>query len=107
MMQHERDDVRSLISDLATERYELSPNWRTKEIYVFNEVDLPKLACDNAVLRLNKVHVQRELNRAMDRLRQPGLDDAEMFEILGAIKSLKQLDNQLAGMLGTVIPRGA
>ena len=33
-------------------------------------------------------------------------DDAEMFEILGNIKHLKQLDNQLAGMLGTVIPRG-
>ena len=107
MMQHEREDIRTLISDLATERYEISPNWRTKEIYVFNEVDLPKLACDNAVLRLNKVHVQRELDRAMDRLRQPGLADVEMFEILGAIKHLKQLDNQLADMLGTVIPRGA
>ncbi|HEX8658675.1 MAG TPA: toprim domain-containing protein, partial [Hymenobacter sp.] len=107
LAQNERADIRSLITDLATERYEISPNWRTKEIYVFNEVDLPKLACDNAVLRLNKVHVQRELDRAMDRLRQPALDDAEMFEILGAIKNLKQLDNQLAGMLGTVIPRGA
>ncbi|SFP92274.1 DNA primase [Hymenobacter arizonensis] len=107
LAQNERADIRSLITDLATERYELSPNWRTKEIYVFNEVDMPKLACDNAVLRLNKVHVQRELDRAMERLRLPGLDDAEMFEILGQIKNLKQLDNQLAGMLGTVIPRGA
>ena len=107
LAQNEREDIRSLITDLATERYEISPNWRTKEIYVFNEVDLPKLACDNAVLRLNKCHVQRELDRAMDRLRLPGLDDAEMFEILGTIKNLKQLDNQLAGMLGTVIPRGA
>ncbi len=107
LAQNERADIRSLITDLATERHEISPNWRIKEIYVLNEVDLPKLACDNAVLRLNKVHVQRELDRAMDRLRLPGLDDAEMFEILGVIKNLKQLDNQLAGMLGTVIPRGA
>ena len=107
LAQNERADIRSLITDLATERYEISPNWRTKEIYVFNEVDLPKLACDNAVLRLNKCHVQRELDRAMNRLRIPDLDDAEMFEILGTIKHLKQLDNQLAGMLGTVIPRGA
>jgi len=107
LAQNEREDIRGLITDLATERYEISPNWRTKEIYVFNEVDMPKLACDNAVLRLNKCHVQRELDRAMERLRLPGLDDAEMFEILGTIKNLKQLDNQLAGMLGTVIPRGA
>ncbi|GAB3308951.1 DNA primase [Hymenobacter humi] len=106
LAQNERADIRSLITDLATERYEISPNWRTKEIYVFNEVEMPKLACDNAVLRLNKVHVQRELDRAMELLRHP-LDDVALFETLGKIKSLKQLDNQLAGMLGTVIPRGS
>ncbi|MFD1467067.1 DNA primase [Hymenobacter caeli] len=105
--QTERADLRSLVSDLATERYDISPNWRVKEIYVFNEVDLPKVACDNAVLRLNKCHVQRELNRRLEALRQPMLDDAELFENLRAIKDLKQLDNQLAGLLGTVIPRGA
>ncbi|GAC1590278.1 MAG: DNA primase [Hymenobacter sp.] len=106
LAQNEREDIRSLITDLATERYEISPNWRTKEIYVFNEVDLPKLACDNAVLRLNKVHVQRELDQCLDRLRHP-LEDAEMFEILGDIKRLKELDNELAGLLGTVVARGA
>ncbi len=105
--QHERADLRNLVSDLATERYDISPNWRVKEIYVFNEVELPKLACDNAVLRLNKCHVQRELHRRLETLRQPMLDDAELFENLRAIKELKQLDNQLAGLLGTVIARGA
>ncbi len=105
--QVKRADLRGLVSDLATERYDISPNWRVKEIYVFNEVDLPKVACDNAVLRLNKCHVQRELNRRLETLRQPLLNDAQLFENLRAIKELKQLDNQLAGLLGTVIPRGA
>jgi DNA primase len=107
LVQDNRAEVRTLITDLATERYELSPNWRTKEIYVFNEVDLPQLACDNAILRLNKCNVQRELDRTMEQLRKPGLDDVEMFELLGTIKSLKQLDPQLAGLLGTVLARGA
>ncbi|MDB5233831.1 MAG: primase [Hymenobacter sp.] len=106
LAQNEREDIRSLITDLATERYEISPNWRTKEIYVFNEVDLPQLACDNAVLRLNKVHVQRELDQCLEKLRHP-LEDAEMFEILGDIKRLKELDNELAALLGTVVARGA
>ena len=106
LAQNERADIRGLITDLATERYEISPNWRTKEIYVFNEVDLPQLACDNAVLRLNKVHVQRELDQCLEKLRHP-LDDVEMFEILGDIKRLKELDNELAALLGTVVPRGA
>ena len=105
LAQNEREDIRQLITDLATERYEISPNWRNKEIYVFNEVDLPQLACDNAVLRLNKVHVQRELDQCLDKLRHP-LEDAEMFEILGDIKRLKELDNELAAMLGTVVARG-
>jgi DNA primase len=105
LAQNEREDIRQLITDLATERYEISPNWRTKEIYVFNEVDLPQLACDNAVLRLNKVHVQRELDQCLEKLRHP-LDDAEMFEILGDIKRLKELDNELAALLGTVVARG-
>jgi DNA primase len=106
LAQNEREDIRQLITDLATERYEISPNWRTKEIYVFNEVDLPQLACDNAVLRLNKVHVQRELDQCLEKLRHP-LGDAEMFEILGDIKRLKELDNELAGLLGTVVGRGS
>lgn len=106
LAQNEREDIRRLITDLATERYEISPNWRTKEIYVFNEVDLPQLACDNAVLRLNKVHVQRELDQCLEKLRHP-LDDAEMFEILGDIKRLKELDNELAALLGTVVGRSA
>ena len=106
LAQNEREDIRQLITDLATERYEISPNWRTKEIYVFNEVDLPQLACDNAVLRLNKVHVQRELDQCLEKLRHP-LEDVEMFEILGDIKRLKELDNELAALLGTVVGRGA
>ena len=106
LAQNEREDIRQLITDLATERYEISPNWRTKEIYVFNEVDLPQLACDNAVLRLNKVHVQRELDQCLEKLRHP-LEDAEMFEILGDIKRLKELDNELAALLGTVVARGS
>ena len=106
LAQNEREDIRSLITDLATERHEISPNWRIKEIYVLNEVDLPQLACDNAVLRLNKVHVQRELDQCLEKLRHP-LEDAEMFEILGDIKRLKELDNELAALLGTVVARGA
>ena len=58
------------------------------------------------MLRLNKVHVQRELDQCLEKLRHP-LEDAEMFEILGDIKRLKELDTELAALLGTVVARGA
>ena len=104
LIQHGRGDIRQLVSDLATEKYELSPNWTTHQIYVPREIDLLQQACDNAVLRLNKCTVQRELATRLDALRQP-MDEAALMETLHAIKLLKQMDNQLGGMLGTVIPR--
>ncbi|OUJ74284.1 DNA primase [Hymenobacter crusticola] len=105
-IQHGRGDIRSLVSDLATEKYELSPNWSTHQIYVPRELDQLQQACDNAILRLNKVNVQRELSARLDSLREP-LDEETLMETLHAVKLLKQMDDQLGNMLGTVIPRGA
>jgi DNA primase len=103
-IQHSRGDIRGLVSDLATEKYELSPNWSTHQIYVPRELDQLQQACDNAILRLNKVNVQRELSARLDSLREP-LDEETLMETLHAVKLLKQMDDQLGNMLGTVIPR--
>ncbi|RSK24102.1 DNA primase [Hymenobacter metallilatus] len=106
LIQHSRADIRSLVAELATEKYELSPNWTTHQIYVPRELDLLQTACDNAILRLNKVNVERELAVRLEALRHPA-DEASMMENLQTIHLLKQMDNQLANMLGTVIPRAA
>ncbi|QJX48468.1 DNA primase [Hymenobacter taeanensis] len=106
LIQHGRSDIRALVAELATEKYELSPNWTTHQIYVPRELDQLQIACDNAILRLNKVNVERELAVRLEALRHP-LDDDTMMEHLQTIRLLKQMDNQLASMLGTVIPRGA
>ncbi|WP_375435482.1 DNA primase [uncultured Hymenobacter sp.] len=106
LIQHSRSDIRALIAELATERYELSPNWTTHQIHVPRELDLLQIACDNAILRLNKVNVERELSARLEALRHP-LDDATMMEHLQTIRALKQMDNELAKLLGTVLSRGA
>ncbi|GAA4007063.1 DNA primase [Hymenobacter fastidiosus] len=105
-IQHSRADIRATVSDLATEKYDLSPNWTTHQIYVPRELDQLQQACDNAILRLNKVNVQRELSVQLDALRHP-MDELTMLETLGTIKLLKDMDNRLGDLLGTVIPRGA
>jgi len=105
-IQHSRSDIRAVVSDLATEKYDLSPNWSTHQIYVPRELDQLQQACDNAILRLNKVNVQRELSVQLDALRHP-MDELTMLETLGTIKLLKEMDNRLGELLGTVIPRGA
>jgi DNA primase len=106
LIQHSRSDIRALVAELATERYELSPNWTTHQIHVPRELDLLQIACDNAILRLNKVNVERALAEHMDALRHP-MDEATLDGHLQNIRALKQMDNQLAGLLGTVLSRGA
>ena len=104
---HEDATIRSLLADFATERYDLSPNWRIKDIYVPTELNLIQLACDNAILRLNKCHVQRERQQCLAQLNDPRLDDNDKLNALLRYNELTKLDNQLAQLLGTVVARNA
>ncbi|MGI4875377.1 MAG: DNA primase [Janthinobacterium lividum] len=104
---HPDAEVRSLLADFATQRYDLSPNWRIKDIYVPTELNLIQLACDNAILRLNKCHVQRERQQCLTQLNDVRLDSNEQLNVLLRYNELTKLDNQLAQMLGTVVARGA
>ncbi|WP_345226006.1 DNA primase [Hymenobacter koreensis] len=106
LVRHNRADIRAAISDLVTDPWELSPNWITHSIYVPREIDLLQQACDNAILRLNKCNVERELGDCLEAMNQ--LDPSNIDEYLAQMaiyKSLKQLDMQLAGLLGTIISR--
>ena len=107
LAQHEDAQIRSLLADFATERYDLSPNWRIKDIYVPTELNLIQLACDNAILRLNKCHVQRERQQCLAQLQDPRLDDNEQLNALLRYNELTKLDGQLAQLLGTVVARNA
>ncbi|WP_223649881.1 DNA primase [Hymenobacter psoromatis] len=104
---HEDAPIRNLLADFATERYDLSPNWRIKDIYVPTELNLIQLACDNAILRLNKCHVQRERQQCLAQLNDPRLDENEKLNALLRYNELTKLDNQLAQLLGTVVARNA
>lgn len=104
---HEDAPIRSLLADFATERYDLSPNWRIKDIYVPTELNLIQLACDNAILRLNKCHVQRERQQCLAQLHDSRLDENEKLNALLRYNELTKLDNQLAQLLGTVVARNA
>jgi DNA primase len=104
---HEDAAIRSLLADFATERYDLSPNWRIKDIYVPTELNLIQLACDNAILRLNKCHVQRERQQCLAQLNDSRLDENEQLNAFLRYNELTKLDNQLAQLLGTVVARNA
>ncbi|MCC3156991.1 DNA primase [Hymenobacter sp. 15J16-1T3B] len=106
LVRHERGDIRAAITDLVTELHELSPNWITHQIYVPRELDQLQTACENAILRLNKCNVERELTECLNTMNSLNPNQVEEYLAQMAIfKSLKQLDMQLAGLLGTIISR--
>ncbi|WP_286130532.1 DNA primase [Solirubrum puertoriconensis] len=106
LVRHERSDIRTIITDLVTEPHELSPNWITHSIYVPRELDMLQEACDNAILRLNKCNVERELTDCLAAMNALDPNNVEEYLAQMAIfKSLKQLDMQLAGLLGTIVSR--
>ncbi|RTQ52535.1 DNA primase [Hymenobacter gummosus] len=106
LVRHERGDIRAAITDMVTELHELSPNWITHQIYVPRELDQLQVACENAILRLNKCNVERELTECLATMNALNPNQVEEYLAQMAIfKSLKQLDMQLAGLLGTIISR--
>jgi len=107
LSQSDQAEVRELVIGFATDPYELSPNWRIKDIYVPVETDLLRPACDNAVLRLNKCHVQRERQQCLALLNDPSLDENEKLNVFLRHHELTKLDSELARLLGTVVARGA
>ncbi|RAK69889.1 DNA primase [Hymenobacter edaphi] len=106
LVRHERGDIRAAITDMVSEMHELSPNWITHQIYVPRELDQLQQACENAILRLNKCNVERELTECLNTMNSLNPSNVEEYLAQMAIfKSLKQLDMQLAGLLGTIISR--
>ena len=100
-------EVRALLADFATTRYDLSPNWRIKDIYVPTELALVTAACTNAVLRLTKCHVQQQRQDCMAVMNDESRGGEAQMAALQQFQTLTQRDNQLAKQLGIVVSRPA
>ena len=107
LMQHGSNEVKKIITDLITSRYEISPHWRDKHIYVPNESEvLPDMALTN-VLRLKFRVVQKMMEANLLQIRnaeQAGsLEDVEKY--LEQQNGLKNAERELASVLGIVVAR--
>lgn len=104
---HENPAIGCLLADFATEQYNLSPNWRIKDIYVPTESNLLQMACESAILRLNKCSVQRERQQCLTKMQDSQVSEDEQMSALLRYNELTKIDNQLAHILGTVVARAA
>jgi DNA primase len=100
---HSDEKIREETFDLLTERYQISENWQQMhDIYVPTETDkLADMAFTN-ILRVKKVHNEMLLKKLKSDLAQTQ-DAAQQDQILQIFMAAKQLEKEIAALLGTVV----
>ncbi|MBS1488493.1 MAG: DNA primase [Bacteroidetes bacterium] len=102
------DAIKSVVSDLITSRYDISPHWAGKyHIYVPQEKDiLNEMALAN-VLRLKFRVVQKMMEDNLQQIKQAEANGNwdELDRALEMQTGLKKAESELAGELGIVIAK--
>ncbi|WP_026464141.1 DNA primase [Adhaeribacter aquaticus] len=101
---HPDAEVRQEAISLLTERFDLSPNWETHQIFVPKEVELLQFAADTAVLRLKWRNVQHMIRENMELLKVEK-DPGEVTKQLTILKTLQQYEIEIGSQLGIVVSR--
>jgi DNA primase len=101
---HSRSPIRTAAINLMSQKYELSDNWQTHQIFVPRETDQLQYAADTALLRLKRCNVQQMIKENMEQLKSlTNFEDIKnQMEIL---KTLKMYEDQFSEQLGTVVAR--
>ncbi|MBY0433453.1 MAG: DNA primase [Cyclobacteriaceae bacterium] len=108
LLEHGDRDMRSVVTDLITSKYEISPHWKEKyHIYFPNESEvLQDLAYTN-VLRLKFRVVQKMMEENLSKIKETEnggkWEDVEKY--LEQQEGLKKAERELASILGIVVAR--
>ena len=107
LLQAGSSEVKRVVTELVTTRYEISPHWKEKHIYVPNESELLSDVAVTNVLRLKFRVVQRMMEENLSRIRESeaakNSDEVEKF--LEQQDGLKKAERELASILGIVVAR--
>jgi DNA primase len=94
-------EITSEVIDLSTPRHEISPIWRSKyEIIVPMEEDRLKEISFSNILRLKFRIIQQQIEQEQHKLEKA--TDNQVDEILDEINDLKQIEIEIAKILGNV-----
>jgi DNA primase len=102
-MRHTDDDIRQTSIDLLAERHSVSSNWFDKfDIYVPHESENLLEETYNQVLRLKQEVVREKLAENQRELTATQDFEAQM-NLLRERKQYKEIEKQIAGLLGNVV----
>lgn len=103
LIDHEEEEIRTVAVDLMMEKYSISNNWFDKyEIIVPKETDFLKDVTFSNILRLKFRIVQQLIKEEQEKLKNLE-NDTDLDELLDEIQELKQMEVEIAKILGNVI----
>ncbi|MFY0598719.1 MAG: DNA primase [Cyclobacteriaceae bacterium] len=103
LINHGSEEIKSVVVDLMTPRYEVSENWEKKfKIYIPKEKELLKDVTYSNILRLKFRIVQHLIEEENKKLIEEIQDDDKVDEILDEINELKKIEMDIAKHLGNV-----
>jgi DNA primase len=107
LMQQGSKDVKNAVAGLITAKYETSPRWKDKHIYIPNEVEILQDMASTNVLRLKFRLVQKmsEDNLLKIRETEQAGDLEDLGKYLDKHAELKRAERELASVLGIVVAR--
>jgi DNA primase len=98
------NEIRQEAIQLLTDKFELSENWETHQIFVPRENDMLQFAADTAVLRLKWRNIQQMIRDNMETMQQVK-DAATIDQHLVIHGTLKKYEKEIAVQLGVVVAR--
>lgn len=101
---HPASEIRTTAINLISQKYELSDNWETHQIFVPRESDQLQYGVDTALLRLKRCNVQLMIKENMEQLKAL-TDFNDIKNQLEILKTLKAYEDQFSEQLGTVVAR--
>ncbi|MEQ8237645.1 MAG: DNA primase [Cyclobacteriaceae bacterium] len=102
LLQNGSEEVKRVVVDLMTPKYELSENWSKKfQIHVPTEIELLKDVTYSNILRLKFRIIQHLIKEENKKIKETVSEDA-LDEILDEINELKRIEMDIAKILGNV-----
>lgn len=99
------DEVKRVVADLMTSRYETSPSWSEKfHIYFAHEKDVIQSVAESNVLRLKFRIIHKLIDDNLREMKQCK-DDLSLDKHMAIHAQLKNAEKELASILGIVVSK--
>jgi len=101
-IRHQDQQISAFVADLVTEKYELSPNWKNKDIYVLGKEERLTQFTEETIMRFKEKKIAQQINSIAKKISST-TDNISRQEEMTKLMKLNQLRNLINAKLNRVL----